>query len=244
MKEIILKRFSGQCCSISDIVSFVMDIDSAMSRKTIIWHVNDLVKRGYAVRVGRGAYEFTPKLKLQPTMGDSAKAVCSLLGNCFKYLDITVADSSVLGQFMNLQPFATVVVIETRKSSTNAVISALRNEGIEAYAKSDFTRLEQYISSSQPVVVRSELSVNPTLPKERNVRVVNIEKLLVDLVCDQDVYGQYQGEELLNIYENATSSYAVNYSQMLKYATSRKKKTDVLDLLQSTSEYGKVAALI
>ena len=244
MKSEILKNFDGQCCSIDDIVRFVECFDESKSRKTIIWNVNDLVKQGKVIRIGRGLYEFKTKPKLQPSMGESAQSVCSLLSENFKYLDVTITDSDVLGQFMNLQPFVTVVVVEIRKSANKAVLSALRNSGVDAYAKRDFSQLEQYISSSQPVVIRPELSANPSLPKASNIRIANIEKILVDLVCDEDIYGQYQGEELYNIYQNATSDYVVNYSQIMKYAAARKKKAEVLEILQNTSEFKKVGHLV
>ena len=100
------------------------------------------------------------------------------------------------------------------------------------------------MSSLQPFIIRPELAVNPNLPQEGNVRTANLEKILVDLVCDDDIYGQYQGEELLNIYQNATYGYIVNYSQMLKYATARKKKALVLEMLQETDMYKKIRDLL
>jgi len=244
MKEDILKMFYGQYCSISDIVAFVEGQNKDASRKTIIWNINDLIRQGKAVRVGRGAYGFVPKMRFNPAMSETARNACSILQSKLKYLVVTVTDTSVLGQFMNLLPFSTIVVIEARRSATAAVLSTLRKEGVDAYAKRDFASLEQYVSSSQPFLVRPELSVNPSLTQYNNVRTSSLEKMLVDLVCDESIYGQYQGEELLNIYNNSTIDYAVNYSQMLKYAAARKKKDSVMEILQVTEMYGKIRSLI
>ena len=244
MKKEILNKFNGQYCTIDDIAAFVSKLKEEISRNTIIWNVNDLVRQGKVIRVGRGVYGFVPLPRFNSGISETARQTCSLLREKFKYLTVTVTDSSVLGQFMNLQPFSTVVVIEIKKPAIGAVIAALRKEGVEAYAMRDFPTLEQYVSSSQPFIIRPELSVNPNLPQEENVRTANLEKLLVDLVCDEDVYGQYQGEELLNIYHNSTESYAINYSQMLKYAAARKKKGSVLEILQGTDMYKKIRSLL
>jgi hypothetical protein len=244
VKKEILNKFDGQYCSIDDITAYIEELNGKTSRKTIIWNVNDLVRQGKAVRFGRGVYGFMPKTRFEPIIGETTKRVCALLYDKFRYLDITVTDSDVLGQFMNLQPFSAIVVLETKKSATNAILSALRKEGVDAYAKRDYSALEQYVSSSRPFVIRPELSVNPNLPQQKNVRAANLEKILVDLICDEDIYGQYQGEELRNIYRNATESYAVNYSQMLKYAAARKRKTSVLEMLQETGEYNKIRSLL
>ena len=243
MKAEIMTRFSGQCCTIDDIVRFTEALNAGTPRGTVIWNVNDLVKQGKAVRIGRGVYEFAARRKWHPTIGELARSICSLLAEDFKYLDVTVTDSCILGLLMNMQPFSSVVVIETRKTAVDAVLLRLRNKGIEAYAKKDFKRLEKYITASQYVLIRPELSVNPALPKEKNVYIASIEKILVDLVCDADIYGQYQGEELKNIYQNAASDYAVNYSQILRYAAARKRKAAVLECLRKTTEYQKVEAL-
>lgn len=244
MKEEILKKYDGKYCSINEITAFAERLNEKTSRKTVVWSVNDLVRQGKATRFGRGVYGFMAKPRFVPEVGEAANRACSLLSERFRYLVVTVTDSNVLGQFMNLQPFSTVVVIEAKKTATAAVQSALRQAGIEAYAKSDYSRIERYITSSQPFIVRPELSVNPSLPQKSNIRTANLEKLLVDLVCDEDIYGQYQGEELLNIYKNATERYAVNFSQILKYAAQRKKKAPVVELLQGTVVYNKIRSLV
>jgi predicted transcriptional regulator of viral defense system len=244
MKKEIMERFNGQYCTIDEIVAFATETDAGISRKTVIWNVNDLVKQGAVTRVGRGVYSFASKPRFQQIISDAAVDVCSLLSEQFKYLDVTVTDTGALGQFMNLQPFATVVSLEMKRAATGAVLSALRKDGVDAYAKSDFTQMEKYVSSSQPFVVRAELSANPSLTQEKNIRAANLEKTLVDLVCDDDIYGQYQGAELQNIYRNATERYAVNYSQMLKYASARKKKAAVTELLRDTDEFAKVSELL
>lgn len=240
MKEDILNRFAGQYCSVDTIATEYQDT----SRKTVIWNINDLVKQGKISRVGRGVYCFLPKPPFQAAVSDSVKGICALLAEKFRYLDVTVTDTSSLSEFMNLLPFSTVVMLEVKKTAVDVVLSALRKNGADAYAKQDFMRIERYVSSTQPVVVRPELFVNPNLTKEGNLRRANLEKILVDLVCDQDIYGQYQGEELRNIYSGATKRYAINYSQVLKYAAARKKKPDVIELLQDTNEFEKVRGLL
>lgn len=66
----------------------------------------------------------------------------------------------------------------------------------------------------------------------------------MDLVCDDRLYGQYQGTELENIFKNATEKYAINYSQMMKYALARKRRADVEILLNSIDNFRKVRSLL
>jgi hypothetical protein len=243
MEDSIQELCDGKYCSIDEIVSCMMN-NSKTSRKTIIWKVNQLIKQGKAVRVGRGVYLFAPKSKYQLVTCDLAREACDTLNYMLPYLELTITDTSGLGELMNLQPFATIICIETKKTAVNAVLSVLHKDKIGGYSKKDFPRIERYITSHQPVLVRPVLAVNPSLPKKDNVRLASIEKILVDLVCDTDIYGQYQGSELLNIYQNATERYAVNYSQVLKYAAARGKKAEVVDKLLDTNEYQKVWCML
>ncbi|HZK39257.1 MAG: hypothetical protein GXZ02_08615 [Clostridiales bacterium] len=244
MKKRIVKIWGKKYCTIDEIVDSLTVENAQVSRQTVIWSINDLVKQGKAVRVGRGVYLIAPKKQFSPVMSATAKSACSLLADKFRYLDVTVTDTGFLSEFMNLQPFSTVVTLEVKKSAVNAILSAMRKAGFDAYDKNDYPKMQRYITTAQPILIRPELAINPTIAKDCNVRLANIEKTLVDLVCDEDIYGQYQGEELQNIFQNATKRYAINYSQLLKYAGARKRKETVMQILQNTDEYQKVRNLL
>lgn len=244
MKKRIVEIWGKKYCTIDEIVDSLTVENAQVSRQTVIWSINDLVKQGKAVRVGRGVYLIAPKKQFSPVMSATAKSACSLLADKFRYLDVTVTDTGFLSEFMNLQPFSTVVTLEVKKSAVNAILSAMRKAGFDAYDKNDYPKMQRYITTAQPILIRPELAINPTIAKDCNVRLANIEKTLVDLVCDEDIYGQYQGEELQNIFQNATKRYAINYSQLLKYAGARKRKETVMQILQNTDEYQKVRNLL
>ena len=243
-KELILGEFEGRNSSIQEIIEFVNKSGKTFSRQTIIWNVNDLIKQGKAVRVGRGAYSFIKKSPFVLTLSDQCVNVCSIIKVNFKYLKITVTDTSCLNQFMNLQPFTSIILIETKKVAVDAVISTLRNNQIESFAKKDFLRMEKYNRSAQIVLVGPERITNPTLKCEENICYANLEKILVDLACDERLYGQYQGTELENIFKNSSEKYAINYSQMLKYALARKRRPQIEALLGTTENFRKVRSLL
>jgi hypothetical protein len=124
------------------------------------------------------------------------------------------------------------------------VLSILRRNNLDAISKKDFRVYEKYAKPATSIIVCPEFSANPTLIEDNGIRTANIEKMLVDLVCDNNIYGQYQGEELSNIFIGATKIYRVNYSQLLKYATLRKKKDTVISYLNECDEYRKIRELL
>jgi len=73
LKKEILKQFSGKYCTIDEIVSYIETVKPMLSRKAVIWNINELVKRGTVTRVGRGVYCFAEKKKFQMMLSNTAK---------------------------------------------------------------------------------------------------------------------------------------------------------------------------
>jgi hypothetical protein len=242
--DFITAEYADRYATIDQLVDAVAAVKKKISRSTVIWNVNELIKQDKAIRVGRGVYEFRYKPYFEMILTEESKSACALILKNFKYLKATVMDTSSLSQFMNLQPFSTVVVIEVRKKAMESVLTMLRRTGLAACLKKDFVAFEKYTNPSVPIIVCPEYSANPTLIESDGVRVANIEKILVDLVCDKMIYGQYQGAELSNIFMGATKKYRVNYSQLLKYAALRKRKTEVIFYLNECAEYKEIRGLL
>jgi hypothetical protein len=62
-----------------------------------------------------------------------------------------------------------------------------------------------------------------------------IEKILVDLCADSDIFSFLQGSEMLNIFENALGKYTVNTNRLLRYAKRRNKEKDIRNILNQIS---------
>ncbi|GHU61982.1 hypothetical protein AGMMS49983_02650 [Clostridia bacterium] len=242
--DFITTEYAGRYATIDQIVDAIAAAKKKISRSTVIWNVNELIKQDKAIRVGRGVYEFRYKPYFEMKLTEDAETVRELLLKDFKYMKATVTDTVSLSQFMNLQPFSTTVVIEVRKKAVDSVLTMLRRSNLAACSKKDFDVFEKYANSTVPVIVCPEYSANPSLIENNGIRIANIEKILVDLVCDKRIYGQYQGEELNNIFMGATKKYRVNYSQLLKYAALRKRKADVIFCLNQCDEYREIKGLL
>jgi hypothetical protein len=242
--DYITTEYAERYATINQIVDAIAATKEKIPRSTIIWNINELIKRGKAIRVGRGVYEFRYKPYFEMQLTVEAENACALIRKNFRYMKATVTDTLALSQFMNLQPFSAAVVIEVRKKAVDSVLAMLRRDGLDAVAKKDFSIFEKYRNPAVPIIVCPEYSANPTLIENNGIRIANIEKILVDLVCGGNIYGQYQGEELNNIFIGATKKYRINYSQLLKYATLRKRKDEVVLYLNECEGYREVRGLL
>jgi len=62
------------------------------------------------------------------------------------------------------------------------------------------------------------------MQKANGVQTITIEKLLVDIFCDEIVFVAQQGGEMQIIFRNAFEKYSINENKMLRYADRRSKK--------------------
>lgn len=236
-KDLILNNFDSQYASIDEVTTFTQKNKPNLDRKTIIWTVNELVKQNKATRVGRGVYLFAPKAVYNPITTKQADEVISIIQNNFKYVTATISDTTWLHEFMSLQPFSSVTGVEVNEPAVKPLVSMLRRKGFDAFSKKEGRAAMKYSVTAQPIIISKLTDTNALIPYNKVINLTGLEKLLVDLVCDAEIYGQYQGAELENIYRNATEKYAVNYSTVLQYATRRGRKKQVEELLMITKEY-------
>lgn len=56
------------------------------------------------------------------------------------------------------------------------------------------------------------------------VNFPTLEKMLVDIFCDDVIYAAQQGSEMRTIFREAMKKYTINENRMLRYADRRRKK--------------------
>lgn len=213
-------------------------------QKAIHQSILRLTKSGEVFRAGRGIYGFFKKEIYSPSLIGQAKEISNILQNEFPLLDFCIIDTAFLANFMNLQPLSYIIVIETMKSAIDPIISALRKKNIMVYEQKDYPKIERYIKGSATVLVREQILSSPSPNKIQKIKFSSLEKILVDLVRDDNIFVQYQDVELENIYKNIIEKYAINYSKLLKYAKARNRKDECISFLKLTEEFNKVRGML
>ena len=100
---------------------------------------------------------------------------------------------------------------------------------------SDFLSL--YASSEKEVIIIKSLVSEALMQKVKRVQTTTIEKLLVDIFCDEIVFAAQQGGEMQTIFRNAFEKYLINENKMLRYAGRRNKKEAFTIYLNKVSKF-------
>lgn len=239
MRNILIDRYKNKAITTAEIVNDLSQIYPNVNRNTIIWNLNEMVKRGDITRIGRGKYLFSnePCIEFMMPIFDDVKQVVDIISTQFKYVKVVLTDSKWLSDYLVQQPFATVVKIEVNAPAVDAVVNLLRKEGVRAFSMSEITDADKYFSETRIFVIDKIRFNNPTKKYENNVFIAKLEKVMVDVACDYEVFKQYQGWELENFYANVTEKCAVNFSTVIKYASSRGRKEQIVSLLDGSEKY-------
>jgi hypothetical protein len=91
--------------------------------------------------------------------------------------------------------------------------------------------MENYVLGSPEAIIVKTLISEAPLQNVQTMPVPTLEKILVDLYSDSDIFYFLQGKEMLTIFENALEKYTVNIDRLLRYAARRNRKEELQKII-------------
>ncbi|MBA3986767.1 MAG: hypothetical protein H0X63_09415 [Flavobacteriales bacterium] len=191
-------------------------------------------------RIGRGKFRLGKGRKYIPEVSSATKPIFKKLKAEFPYANFCVWNTSILNEFMQHQPNSFFVLVETDKETTNAAFYFLRDSDSNRKKKPVFIEptkdiLEKYIVNEKEVFVIKPLISEAPTQKINEVETATIEKMLVDVFCDDVIFSAQQGAEKRTIFKEAFTKYTINQSKMLRYADRRRKKEELNQFVKTIS---------
>ncbi len=122
------------------------------------------------------------------------------------------------------QPVHHDVIIETEKGTEDSVFNKLSEKSPgRTFLDPDRVMMERYVlQQSEAILISKLITQTPVGKKVNGVPYAKIEKILVDILVDEEKYFIFQGRELVSIYENVFYGYLMDEKSMLRYAGRRK----------------------
>ena len=84
----------------------------------------------------------------------------------------------------------------------------------------------------ETLIVKSLVTEAP-IQKIEGINTTTLEKMLVDVFCDDVILSAQQGSEMRTIFQEAMNKYTVNENRMIRYADRRRKKVTFMNYLRS-----------
>ncbi|MFD2101423.1 DUF6577 family protein [Flagellimonas iocasae] len=219
----------GQKITVSDIIEFYGQFEERVKRSTIDWRLYKLTQEGILHRQSRGVYSLSEKKKktYTPEITRSLKVLAGKIHNQFPYIETCLWTTKWLNEFMLHQPGRFYTILEVERDATESVFYALNDLGKEVFLNPSQDIISKYVSHSKSPIIIIPLITEAPIHKINKVTTCSLEKMLVDIYCDPELFSTFQGAELKRIYQAAFDRYDINKAKMLRYADRRTKKTEV-----------------
>lgn len=135
------------------------------------------------------------------------------------------------------QPGRFYQLIEVERDGIEGLFYFLKEKKMSVYLDPSPELISRYlIDEKEPWIVKSLVTESPT-QEINGITTVTIEKILVDIFCDPIIFSAQQGSEMDQIFGEAFDKYAISETKMLRYASRRRKKTELDEYLNETSKY-------
>lgn len=177
-------------------------------------------------------YQFGEEKKFKPYLNDAHKKLFKDVDEKFPYAEKCIWSTSILNEFMIHQPVHFMTVIEIDREAQQNAFYFLRDRGSEVFLEMDADLIGRYSSTDkETVLVKALITEAPTQTVDE-VHTVTLEKVLVDVFCDRNLFSAFQGGERSTIFEEAFAKYTINQNKLLRYAGRRGKREDVSEYLE------------
>jgi hypothetical protein len=231
--EAFLEKSAGiKYISNSGIADFYSSSGANLSGADLRRIVYGLEKEGILTSSGSGVFDiqdvrhkagFVSKKRFEPVLSKEISGVKEEISKTFPFIQIVFWETRILHEFMIQQPNINLILLECEKGTDEAVFAALNGSKFgPVYLNPDRTLMERYVLLQPEALLVSRLiSRSPKIGNKDRMAYAKIEKILVDLLVDEDRFYMYQGSELANIFEAVFTRYLINQDSLITYAKRR-----------------------
>lgn len=204
-----------------------------LSEGTIAVYLSKLKKAGKINNHARGVYSISDKKIFSPEINQNLKKIYNKIHKEFPFIEICVWNTKWINDLMRHQPFKNFTMIEVDKEAEEQVFNIVSEWTKNVYFNPNEEIFERYISviTEEVTIVKNLVTESPTIKKNK-IEIPALEKLLVDIIIDKDLFAAQQGE-LDFIYKSAFNKYDINKAKMKRYAVRRNKERELDRMINS-----------
>jgi hypothetical protein len=131
------------------------------------------------------------------------------------------------------QPGRFYLLVEVEKEALNPVFYFLKEAKYPAFVNPTQEIIEKYLPREKEAVIVKPLVSEAPIQNIKGVNTASLEKMLVDIFCDNVIFSAHQGSEMRKIFMEVFTKYTLNQNRMLRYADRRRKKENFNQYLNS-----------
>jgi hypothetical protein len=210
--------------------------DGTSSRATGHWRIHTLKKQGILQEIKSGWYTLKVRPVYTPSPDKRQLTVEKIIQRKFRQLTYCTWNLNWLNEFSVHQFPVDNTIVEVEKELVESMLGLLEDHGYTDLGWAVGQHHMRLTGIKNPIYVLSLSSRAPVtrLPYEPfDLSIPTLEKLLVDLYNDSQLFYYLQGPELERIFSHAINYYAINYTTLFAYAKRRYKDMAIKEFLHT-----------
>lgn len=242
--EEIKEYFGERSFNSNDLYNFYANYEPDLKKTTFRWRVYSLKDHGVITTLKKGVYATTRKKDFEPAIDKKLIRIFGKAKKQFPYMDMAIWDTSWLNNYMVHQTLSTNIIFEVEKFGAPGMFAYLQKLYRNVYLNPGKFEVENYIVSGQKNIIIKNLTMTSPLTEREGLIVPTIEKIMVDLFKDDELFAPYQGAELQNIFQEFFYTYNINQSTLRQYANKRHVRDRLILFLEEETDIDEDKLLI
>ena len=178
-----------------------------------------------------------PRKKFIPSFSPELKSISNLIQKKFPYTKAIMWETRILHDFMLHQPGQNLMILEAEKEAAESIYNFLDNQ----FKGRVFLDPKQDVVDKYVLRISESIIITPMISRSPHQRVNDIpcpklEKILVDIIADAEMFFMFHGQELVNIYKIAFHDYQVSEKTLFWYARRRKVEQKIRALISQKTD--------
>ena len=253
-KKLVEKFKNKKLFSRNELYDFYTQFEPNLNKNTFAWRIFNLKRKNIIKPVKRGYYTLSNKPVFQPEISKRLYNLAKSFSRDLAQINYCIWESKWLNEFSRHQSNKNFIIIEMEAENSWLEILYFKmkkkekNRGVNTFLNPDQKIFDYYISQTHnPVVIKKLISRSPctkTSVKKTKVTTPKLEKILVDIYADKELFYLYQGSELVHIYQNALENYTINFTTLFNYAKRRGKHQEIKDFIKNNLTFSSIEKFI
>lgn len=221
-----------------ELYDFYLNFEPDLKESTFSWRIYDLKKKDIIKTIGRGLYVISYKPKYKAVLSDNVFKIARKTNDHFEDIKYAIWETQWLNEFTQHQTSNQMIVVEVEKEFTYSLYYYLNDTlQMDFFLNPDDKEIEFYISEKLVPVVIKRMVTRAPIQKIKNkkavVPIATLEKIMVDIFADENLFHFYQGSEMVNIYEKIIDRYSINFTKLFSYAKRRRKEQEIKQFIST-----------
>lgn len=240
--EQLKKEFKGKdSFSRKELFDLYRQFEPDLKNSTFRWRISQLKEKKVITQISQDKFSLSYKPVFKPKIEDYEKKIYLRLEKQFPGLKQCIWSTKAINEFMLHLPGKSIIVLQVEKDGIEPVFDFLKSQNFgKVYIQPEEKEIERYIFETEKSIALQQLTSRAPLQKFSKVYTITIEKMIVDLFSDKNLFSVFQGSELAHIINNAYQRYSINFTTLFHYAGRRRKEKDLRHFLLEKTDIPKI----